>query len=811
MVSFTFEDPLYKVDGDRLVRKEKVVENLNVEAEYVSMNLAIEKYIESRMLALGLEKRFVPEESEDMCCCPIYLNLNGNGPVVLLIQNKIGAKPGVWSRSLCVQAGLNEGAMLCTIEKCLGAGFGVIVLNPNTNSIILDNKRRQRIFGSSTPEEHVLYCYERYIPVNTRVLIITLGNGASLAVDLVEREFILKSAKITALACVEASHLINRRSTAATAASLLAQRTLALEARGPWLERIPDSEDRLGCACLSVGKRRFDGNAGASMTPALDIIFRFFAAALIENEGFDAIHFANSEVHGRAYRKPPPLIEITNIENTPRPESEDERSETTTTTQVEDIPSRLDQPIASSAPGWWWKSWFLPFQNCEDKSFNPPVTPRQKKKNRLPSVSDFVLENVIGKTAFGKVMLVRKKHGSDGGQAYAMKVLKKKDVEAHAEQAMAERAILVRIRHPFVVRLSYAFQTRAHLYLVTPYYPGGNLKTHMEKSTDSKGYFNQERASFYAAEICLALQHLHQVGVVHRDVKLENVLVDRQGHVAITDFGLSKEVAIQNITKMTLKTICGTPEYLAPEVLTASRNHTYNCKADWWSFGVLIYEMLHSVTPFYRPNTRALYRSIVRDPPRFPPEIFSNAATILLKHLLAKDPHCRPDGQQIKSYEFFIHIDFNALVLKRIQPPFSPNIQHDADVTYVPTKLILNRDDNVASNPSIETIEEHRSGIKRRRRHVKPRSTGCFRSQDFDCYWLSTATDIPAGGDAPKNRRTRSHPPFHWEGFEYAPSGADRSTSKKRKKKKKLPSSHQPHLSSVLEEEKSYATLGELH
>jgi serine/threonine protein kinase len=179
-----------------------------------------------------------------------------------------------------------------------------------------------------------------------------------------------------------------------------------------------------------------------------------------------------------------------------------------------------------------------------------------------------------------QVMLVRKKNATDEGQVFAMKVLKKDVISAkgQVEHTKSERDILFEVRHPYIVRLRYAFQSDDKLYLVTDYYNGGTLFYHLRKSRQ----FTEERAKFYAAELLSALGHLHQQNIIYRDLKLENVLMDHQGHLALTDFGLSK----QNIDATGgATTFCGTAEYIAPELLKGQK---YGAAVDWWSFGILL-------------------------------------------------------------------------------------------------------------------------------------------------------------------------------------------------------------------------------
>ena len=177
-------------------------------------------------------------------------------------------------------------------------------------------------------------------------------------------------------------------------------------------------------------------------------------------------------------------------------------------------------------------------------------------------------------------MLVRKKDGVGAGQIYAMKVLKKSVVASlgQIEHTKSEREILFVIRHPYIVRLRFSFQNEEKLFLVTDYYNGGSLYSHLRKSK----FFSEDRARFYAAELLSALDHLHQQHIIYRDLKLENILMDHVGHIALTDFGLSK----QDIDKTGgATTFCGTAEYIAPELLN---NQKYGKAVDWWSFGILL-------------------------------------------------------------------------------------------------------------------------------------------------------------------------------------------------------------------------------
>ena len=215
-------------------------------------------------------------------------------------------------------------------------------------------------------------------------------------------------------------------------------------------------------------------------------------------------------------------------------------------------------------------------------------------------------------------MQVRKK---DDGQIYAMKVLRKEAIIARkqVDHTRAEKAILQKIRHPFIVKLNYAFQTEDKLYMVLDFVNGGELFFHLK----NEGKFSEERIRLYAAEISLALNHLHSMDIVYRDLKPENILIDSDGHICITDFGLSKEITPE---EGATHTFCGTPEYLAPEVL---KGQGHGCPVDWWSLGTLIYEMFTGLPPFYSQNINIMYQKILNGELRFPDFMSPDASDLL--------------------------------------------------------------------------------------------------------------------------------------------------------------------------------------
>ncbi|XP_063089147.1 ribosomal protein S6 kinase alpha-2 isoform X7 [Cavia porcellus] len=288
--------------------------------------------------------------------------------------------------------------------------------------------------------------------------------------------------------------------------------------------------------------------------------------------------------------------------------------------------------------------------------------------------SQFELLKVLGQGSYGKVFLVRKVTGSDAGQLYAMKVLKKATLKVRDRvRSKMERDILAEVNHPFIVKLHYAFQTEGKLYLILDFLRGGDLFTRLSKEV----MFTEEDVKFYLAELALALDHLHGLGIIYRDLKPENILLDEEGHIKITDFGLSKE-AIDHDKRA--YSFCGTIEYMAPEVVNR-RGHTQS--ADWWSFGVLMFEMLTGSLPFQgkdRKETMALILKAKLGMPQF----LSVEAQSLLRALFKRNPCNRLgagiDGvEEIKRHPFFVTIDWNKLYRKEIKPPFKPAVGRPED------------------------------------------------------------------------------------------------------------------------------------
>ncbi|KAF7585776.1 hypothetical protein BBP40_010138 [Aspergillus hancockii] len=290
-----------------------------------------------------------------------------------------------------------------------------------------------------------------------------------------------------------------------------------------------------------------------------------------------------------------------------------------------------------------------------------------ENKQRSLKLEDFDLLKVVGKGSFGKVMQVMKK---DTGRIYALKTLRKAHIISRSEvtHTLAERSVLAQINNPFIVPLKFSFQSPEKLYLVLAFVNGGELFHHLQREQR----FDINRARFYTAELLCALECLHGFKVIYRDLKPENILLDYTGHIALCDFGLCKlDMKDEDRTN----TFCGTPEYLAPELLLGNG---YTKAVDWWTLGVLLYEMLTGLPPFYDENTNDMYRKILQEPLTFPStDIVPPAARDLLTRLLDRDPQRRLGANgaaEIKSHHFFANIDWRKLLQRKYEPSFRPNV-----------------------------------------------------------------------------------------------------------------------------------------
>lgn len=299
----------------------------------------------------------------------------------------------------------------------------------------------------------------------------------------------------------------------------------------------------------------------------------------------------------------------------------------------------------------------------------------QKKPISAPRLDSFKMIKVVGKGSFGKVFLVRE-HKTE--EMFALKVLRKDNIikRNQVEHTKTERNVLGYVNHPFIVGLKMAFQSMNKLFFVLDYCAGGELFFHLSKV----GKFSELRAAFYAAEIVLALEYIHELDIVYRDLKPENVLLDARGHVRLTDFGLSKEGISSSSSGA--NSFCGTPEYLAPEILN---RQGHGRAVDWWSLGALLFEMLTGLPPFYCRDREKLFEKIRRGHLEYPRSL-SSRSTQLLRGLLTKDPRKRlgsgeKDARPIKVHTFFSETNWDKLLSGETIPPWDPKINHSLDTS----------------------------------------------------------------------------------------------------------------------------------
>jgi len=285
----------------------------------------------------------------------------------------------------------------------------------------------------------------------------------------------------------------------------------------------------------------------------------------------------------------------------------------------------------------------------------------------------FSIGDTLGTGTFGRVRLVTYPVEKEK-RYFALKMLKKSEIIRlkQVEHIKAEKNILSTLAHPFIVNLYTTFQDEANLYMVMEYVIGGELFSQLRKV----GRFSNDTSRFYAAEIVLALEYLHERNIVYRDLKPENLLIDRDGHMKLTDFGFAKHVEDRTWT------LCGTPEYLAPEIIQ-SKGH--GKAVDWWALGILIYEMLAGYPPFYDENPFGIYQKILAGKIEFPHH-FQKDAKDLVKKLLTADRTkrfgCSKDGaDDIKHHKWFKPVDWQKCFARKLKPPFVPSYKSPDDTS----------------------------------------------------------------------------------------------------------------------------------
>ena len=280
------------------------------------------------------------------------------------------------------------------------------------------------------------------------------------------------------------------------------------------------------------------------------------------------------------------------------------------------------------------------------------------------SLNDFHLIQTLGTGSFGRVHLVCSVHN---GRYYAMKVFRKSHVvrAKQIEHTNDERKILSLCKHPFITRMWGTFQDCKSIFIIMDYIEGGELFSLLRKSK----VFPNQVAKFYSAEVLLALEYLHSKNIIYRDLKPENILISRSGHIKLADFGFAKQV------ETTTYTLCGTPDYIAPEIIAVQ---PYTKAVDWWSFGILIYEMIAGTTPFYDPSPLKTYENITKCNVIYPNH-FQLDVINLLQGLINKDVTYRLGNlkngvQDIKNHRWFNEVIWENLLQGNIETPYEPNI-----------------------------------------------------------------------------------------------------------------------------------------
>ncbi|KAF8571676.1 hypothetical protein P879_00489 [Paragonimus westermani] len=312
--------------------------------------------------------------------------------------------------------------------------------------------------------------------------------------------------------------------------------------------------------------------------------------------------------------------------------------------------------------------WFHEYLQREREVFlNKFENPTQNNA----SLNQFDRIKTLGTGSFGRVMLVRHKTNK---KYYAMKILEKQKVVKlkQVEHTLNEKNILQAINFPFLVSMEYSFKDNTNLYMVLDFVSGGEMFSYLRRV----GKFTEDDARLYASQVVLAFEYLHAFDLVYRDLKPENLLIDSSGYLKVTDFGFAKRI------KGRTWTLCGTPEYLAPEIILSKG---YNKAVDWWALGILIYEMACGYPPFFADQPIQIYEKIVAGKVRFPAHVSSELKN-LLKQLLQTDltkrfGNLKNGVNDIKCHKWFRPINWLAVYRKELEAPYIPPCKGPGDTS----------------------------------------------------------------------------------------------------------------------------------
>ncbi|VVC44770.1 Protein kinase domain,Protein kinase-like domain,Serine/threonine-protein kinase, active [Cinara cedri] len=309
------------------------------------------------------------------------------------------------------------------------------------------------------------------------------------------------------------------------------------------------------------------------------------------------------------------------------------------------------------------------YLDCSKIKFEYRLT---NDKMQLSTFDDFVLLKTIGLGAFGRVFLVH--HKSDNKTFLAMKVIKKEEVlrRNYLQHVLNEKRFLTAIQHPFIVHMEYYAHDICNLYFVMPFAVGGDMFGLIREN----GMLNEYSAKFYSGQLVLALEYLHLMNIVYRDLKPENVLIDANGYILLTDLGLSKRIAKRTTT------LCGTPQYLAPEIISVK---AYGKPVDWWALGIVIFEMVAGAMPFNANTDKKLYVQILsgsyKMSTNFTPDLADLIRNLLQVDLTKRFGNLQNGIDDIKQHRWFKQIEWIMLLNKQIEPPFVPNYTSASDTS----------------------------------------------------------------------------------------------------------------------------------
>lgn len=667
-------------------RAEEIDEIVKAAIFHIQMEMLAE--LEFKQAQVPLDPR--PDEPKE-ARSSVFLTADwrSNDNLLMVVNGGRGVQPGIWSRDLLIQEGLEVGSMLPVFRRAKSCGFAVAVLNPFTNNVTVNNETFP-IRSNASPDEHTLYVWDNILSRARaqNICVLAYSFGAKSVLTLIQNREAQVVKRVNSIVFAEGAYRLDPSSTSPLVGNFLRQRAINFKADAQVAvgSHIPSAEEQLSCNCLSVGditaastssdarsppsngsgssastpssssRRSSSSNKARTISLSLESSFAYFMAA--RDRGCGAAQFiAESETKTRSWLGKAIRHRLDSLK--PRKQS---RRLSAGPFGDGDAPPRKGARHESMDDTSAMRASIIGSDRSRGSSMSATV-----------SVSDFDLIKVIGKGSIGKVFLVRKK---DTHGVFAMKVLRKKNVVRHGleEHIKTERLILEEIDHPFIARLRFSFQTKDKLYLVTDYCSGGELFHHM---TDAGFAFDLVR--FYTAELVLGLEHLHALKVAYRDLKPENILLEASGHLRITDFGLSK---LNVVSDTGAKTVVGSPEYLAPEVYALQQ---YGFAVDWWSLGVFVFEMLTGEHPFFDENRETMVRKIMTPgsareliPSAMPP-----AAAALIVGLLTFDPAERLGSRgaaEIRRHPFFAGFDWEALRRREVEPPWRPVVRDELDV-----------------------------------------------------------------------------------------------------------------------------------